>query len=221
MNLRFPVHPVVCPFLVCMVAVFNVPSFTCPLDHGQRQNIHRIGPETGTESLSAAQQGQHWCLKLIVGLGSVSKTGTGTGSLPETDTGTASEPGTGTGSVLKSHTGTSLVLETDTRTKSVPEAMTGTRSVTESDTWTELLLVTERRQVPKTAGGAGSTHNTGIDTGTRSVLKIDTRTRRQVPETEWDSGMGQGQRLGQDQCPWTDTGKGKRERSKAVRETKQ
>lgn len=51
MNLRFPVHPVVCPFLVCLVAVFNVLSSTCPLDHGQRQNIHRIRPETGAGSL--------------------------------------------------------------------------------------------------------------------------------------------------------------------------
>lgn len=81
------------------------------------------------------------------------------------------------------------MLETDTRTKSVPEAMTGTRSVT--DTWTELLLVAERGLVLKIVGGSESTPNTETDTGTRSVLKIDTRTRRQVPETEWDSWISE------------------------------
>lgn len=53
------------------------------------------------------QQGQQWCQKLMVGLGSIPKTGTESGSLPEPDAGTGT--GTGTGSMP----------ETDVRTGSL------------------------------------------------------------------------------------------------------
>lgn len=48
------------------------------------------------------QQGQQWCQKLMVGLGSIPKTGTESGSLPEPDAGT----GTGTGSMPETDVGT-------------------------------------------------------------------------------------------------------------------
>lgn len=46
------------------------------------------------------QQGQQWCQKLMVGLGSILKTGTESGSLPEPDA------GTGTGSMPETDVGT-------------------------------------------------------------------------------------------------------------------